>query len=162
MFLYDQLTYLQPLLQRQDRMSMAVGLEARVPFLDHPLVEWSNALRASVKLGKGEPKRLLRKIAEPFLPHEIIYRAKVGFALPLGGWLRGPLRERLEQIREPDSLSRSLLPATTIARTIEEHAGGKQDRATVLWTLLALEVWRERFFAPAAEPAPEPIAPLPS
>jgi asparagine synthase (glutamine-hydrolysing) len=162
LFRYDQLTYLQPLLQRQDRMSMAVGLEARVPFLDHPLVEWANNLRASVKLGDGKPKRLLRRLADGFLPREIIDRPKVGFALPLAEWLRGPLRERLEVIRQPESLARSLLPAAAIARTMEEHDAGKRDRATVLWTLLALEVWRERFFTAAAEPVSARIVPSPS
>lgn len=153
MFRYDQLTYLQPLLQRQDRMSMAVGLEARVPFLDHPLVEWANELRASVKLGNGQPKSLLRKIAAPYLPPEIIDRRKVGFSLPLGEWLRGPLRERLQTIRNSDSLVRTLLPSDTIVRMMEEHDRGERNRSTVLWTLLALEVWRERFFTPSSEPA---------
>jgi asparagine synthase (glutamine-hydrolysing) len=161
-FLYDQLTYLQPLLQRQDRMSMAVGLEARVPFLDHPLVEWANALSSKVKLGNGEPKRLLRHVAEGFLPREIIYRPKVGFRLPLGEWLRGPLRERLESISSPQSLARSLLPAAEIAHTIEQHDRGERNRATALWTLLALEVWRERFFSPAAEVASPQIVPMQS
>ena len=160
MFRYDQQTYLQPLLQRQDRMSMAVGLEARVPFLDHPLVEWANALRTGVKLGRGTPKRLLRRIAETSLPREIIFRPKVGFALPLAEWLRGPLRERLATVGEPGSLAGSLVPPKTITRILTEHDRGGANRATVLWTLLALEVWRERFFVKSGETVPIPAAPV--
>ena len=158
LFRYDQVTYLQPLLQRQDRMSMAVGLEARVPFLDHPLVEWANRLRARVKLGPGQPKRLLRAIARGILPAEIIDRPKVGFTLPLGDWLRGPLRERLSTLTDPQSLSRELLPAEMLTRLVQEHERGEHDRAVLLWTLLALEVWRERFFAGSiAVPQPAPL-----
>jgi asparagine synthase (glutamine-hydrolysing) len=146
MFRYDQVTYLQPLLQRQDRMSMAVGLEARVPFLDHPLVEWANALRASVKLGKGQPKRLLREMGVPYLPAEIIHRRKVGFTLPLAEWLRGPLRGQLELIRTRHSLASTLVAPDVINRMLEDHGRGERNCATVLWTLLALEIWKERFF----------------
>jgi asparagine synthase (glutamine-hydrolysing) len=101
-------------------------------------------------------------VAEGFLPREIIYRPKVGFRLPLGEWLRGPLRERLESISSPQSLARSLLPAAEIAHTIEQHDRGERNRATALWTLLALEVWRERFFSPAAEVASPQIVPMQS
>jgi asparagine synthase (glutamine-hydrolysing) len=147
MFVYDQLTYLQPLLQRQDRMSMAVGLEARVPFLDHPLVEWGNALSARTKLRGGQPKGLLRDIAAPFLDHGIIHRQKVGFALPLAEWLRGPLRERLAAVTDTDSLSASLLTQAAVRAIVDRLDRGDDSTGTVLWTLLALEVWREQFAA---------------
>lgn len=82
--------------------------------------------------------------------------------LPLGEWLRGPLRERLQAITSPNGLARSLLPAGQLARIIEQHERGERNRATALWTLLALEVWRERFLSPAAEPLSSQVAPLPS
>ena len=71
LFVYDQRTYLPPLLQRQDRISMAAGLEAREPFLDHLLVEWANALPASAKIPGGRRKHLLKAIAKPWLPDEM-------------------------------------------------------------------------------------------
>jgi asparagine synthase (glutamine-hydrolysing) len=145
LFLHDQLTYLQPLLQRQDRMSMAVGLEARVPFLDHRVVEWGNALGFAAKIGSGQPKRLLRRIAEAHLPREIIYREKVGFALPLADWLRGPLRERLSNLDSATSISSEVLGGGAVRRELAALDAGESGPATLLWTLLALEIWREAF-----------------
>jgi len=157
LFSYDQQTYLQPLLQRQDRMSMAVGLEARVPFLDHPLVEWANSLTPAVKLGNGRPKRLLRLIAEGTLPHEIIYRSKVGFALPLAGWLLGPLNERVTALRDRGTLAAQVLPGRFVERLVSQFEQGDPAGATALWTLVALEAWRERFFGPGFR---APVAPI--
>jgi asparagine synthase (glutamine-hydrolysing) len=146
LFLYDQVTYLQPLLQRQDRMSMAVGLEARVPFLDHPLVEWANSLSVGAKLGRGQPKDLLRRMAKASLPREIIYREKVGFALPVADWLRGPLRARLAVLEDGGSLSANILGPRVTRQALSALDQGLNHTATFLWTLLALEVWDERFF----------------
>jgi asparagine synthase (glutamine-hydrolysing) len=158
LFRYDQLTYLQPLLQRQDRMSMAVGLEARVPFLDHPLVDWANALAVEVKLGAGRPKRLLRAISEGSLPHGIIHRQKVGFALPLGDWLRGPLRERLHGVARGDTLAAEVLGRPLLRRAVERLDRGGNDSVTLLWSVLALDAWSEVFSGAASPVLHRPIA----
>ena len=78
-----------------DRASMAHSLEVREPLMDHPLVEWLATLPSSLKVRGGEGKYLLKKAMEPHLPHELLYRPKMGFAVPLARWFRGPLRERV-------------------------------------------------------------------
>jgi asparagine synthase (glutamine-hydrolysing) len=151
LFVYDQRTYLLPLLQRQDRMSMAAGVEARVVFLDHALVEWANALPAGRKLAGGARKALLKSIARSWLPDDIIFREKVGFAMPLGAWMRrgGPLAQRVEAIRERDSFVRGLVDERAVERLIAEHDGGAADHTDILWTLASLEVWGRCFLGAA-------------
>ena len=78
-----------------DRASMAHSLEVREPLMDHPLVEWLATLPSSLKIRGQEGKYLLKKAMEPHLPHDILYRPKMGFAVPLARWFRGPLRERV-------------------------------------------------------------------
>jgi asparagine synthase (glutamine-hydrolysing) len=160
MFLYDQDVYLPPLLQRQDRMSMAAGVEARVVFLDHHLVEWANALPASVKLAGGIRKALLKRIAASRIPAAVIEREKVGFTLPLGRWLRpgGPLHDRLQALRDPHAFLRRYTVPSRIESLIEEHARGTVDHADVLWTLLALEAWASLFVGAALRPQTLPGA----
>lgn len=143
LFLYDQRSYLLPLLQRQDRMSMAAGLEARVPFLDHALVEWANSLSAAQKIPGGHRKLLLKRIAERWLASATISRRKVGFAMPLGAWLRpgGPLAQLLDPIRDQSAAVRRFVNAGEIERLIRENSQGTADHSDLLWTLLSLEKW---------------------
>ena len=150
MFIYDQQTYLLPLLQRQDRMSMAAGLEAREPFLDHRLAEWANALNAETKLAGGARKALLKSLATRWLPDEIVYRKKVGFEMPLGEWLRpgGPLSDRVEALRDSSSLAAQVTDRAAVSRLIDEHRSGKANHGDVLWTLLALDAWAVAFLGP--------------
>lgn len=150
LFIYDQQTYLQPLLQRQDRMSMAAGLEAREPFLDHKLAEWANALSAETKLAGGARKALLKSLATRWLPDEIVYRKKVGFEMPLGEWLKtgGPLADRVEALRDTGSLAAQVTDRNVVARLIDEHRTGKANHCDVLWTLLALDAWAAAFLGP--------------
>jgi asparagine synthase (glutamine-hydrolysing) len=150
LFIYDQLAYLPPLLQRQDRMSMAAGVEARVVFLDHELVEWTNALPASVKLPGGERKGLLKRIAERWVRRDVIARRKVGFTLPLGAWLRpgGALAHRLDPLRESGGFVRSRLDPRRLDSILDEHARGSADHADLLWSFIALEAWAGQFLVP--------------
>lgn len=143
LFVYDQRTYLPPLLQRQDRMSMAAGLEAREPFLDHHLVEWANALSANIKLAGGVRKALLKSLAACWLPDEIIHRRKVGFEMPLGQWLRagGPLAHRVEALRDKGSFVAEVTERAAVERLIVEHNDGTANNADILWSLIALDVW---------------------
>ncbi len=147
-FRHDQRTYLPPLLQRQDRMSMATGLEARVPFLDHVLVEWANAVPASTKLEGGVTKRLLKEIATGVLPAEIVHRSKVGFALPLRDWLApaGPLGGRIADLRRADGT------AGDVARAA--FGASAEPSPDLLWTLLALNVWEGVFLGNSAPGRP--------
>jgi asparagine synthase (glutamine-hydrolysing) len=147
LFVYDQRTYLLPLLQRQDRMSMAAGLEIRVPFLDHHLAEWANSLPAEVKLAGGVRKALLKEMAARWLPREIINRRKVGFEMPLGAWLRrgGPLAHRVEALREQGSFSAESTNPALLARLIDEHNRGAANHADTLWSLVALDLWANIF-----------------
>ena len=139
----DFKTYLPgDILTKVDRASMAHALEVRVPILDHKLVEWAAGLPLALKRRGGEGKYLLKKAMEPHLPHEVLYRPKKGFAVPLAQWFRGPLRERLEQ-----SLLRGALADTgwfeqrAVAGLIGEHQGGRVDRSASLWSLLMLEAF---------------------
>jgi asparagine synthase (glutamine-hydrolysing) len=147
LFVYDQLTYLPPLLQRQDRMSMAAGLEARVPFLDHHLAEWANGLDAHTKLASGETKALLKQIAKQWLPSEITHRRKVGFEMPLGTYLRrgGVLSERVQALRDTSSFTSTHLNTKYVERLITEHETRQKDNADLLWTLVAVDSWARVF-----------------
>ncbi len=147
LFVYDQRTYLLPLLQRQDRMSMAAGLEVRVPYLDHHLAEWVNGLGAGVKLAGGVRKAVLRRMATRWLPDEIINRRKVGFEMPLDEWMRagGPLAHRVEALRDQNSFAAEHTDAKAVARLIDEHNRGAANHADTLWTLVALDAWGSVF-----------------
>ncbi len=147
LFTYDQQTYLVPLLQRQDRMSMAAGLEARVPFLDHALVEWANALEAEEKIPGGQRKELLKRMADRWLPDSIIRRRKVGFAMPLGEWMRagGPLSHRLDRVLQADSLAVEISSRDAIHRLVTDHRTRRADHTDLLWSLLALDAWGDAF-----------------
>lgn len=147
LFVYDQQTYLLPLLQRQDRMSMAAGLEAREPFLDHHLAQWANALSADVKLAGGVRKGLLKSLATHWLPDEIVHRRKVGFEMPLGQWLRpgGALAHRVEALRDKDSFATEVTNRKVVEHLIAEHNAGTANHADILWTLIALNVWATAF-----------------
>ena len=147
LFVYDQRTYLPPLLQRQDRMSMAAGLEAREPFLDHLLVEWANALPAAAKIPGGRRKQLLKEIAAPNLPAEIIHRRKVGFAMPIGEWLRpgGALAERVARLTADGAFVHRFLNRSALGRLVTEHDSLAADHTDILWSLIALESWADTF-----------------
>jgi asparagine synthase (glutamine-hydrolysing) len=153
LFVYDQRTYLAPLLQRQDRMSMAAGLEAREPFLDHAMAEWANALPAEVKLAGGTRKALLKQLAAHWLPAEIIHRRKVGFEMPLGLWLRrgGQLSHRVQALRDPNSPAGAMVERAEVERLIAEHDRGAANHANVLWSLVALDSWARTFLGARVE-----------
>ncbi|HWX40864.1 MAG TPA: asparagine synthase (glutamine-hydrolyzing) [Blastocatellia bacterium] len=147
LFLYDQRTYLPALLQRQDRMSMAAGVEARVPFLDHHLVEWANSLTANEKLPGGGRKGLLKSIASGWLPSGIINRKKVGFEMPLGEWMRkgGPLSARVHGLLSSNSFASEVADPKRVRSLIQQHDSRQADHGNVLWSLIALETWASIF-----------------
>ena len=138
----DIKTYLVELLMKQDNMSMAASIESRVPFLDHVLVEFATRIPREVQLQGLAGKRILKKAMEGLLPHEIIYRPKLGFPTPWSGWLSGP---RLETIRslllERRSLERGYFRREAIERLFDEHRAKHRDNYDRIWRLLNLELW---------------------
>lgn len=161
LFLYDQRTYLAPLLQRQDRMSMAAGVEARVVFLDHALVAWANSVPASDKVRGGERKALLKAIASRWIPDGIIRRPKVGFTLPLAHWMRGlpAIRERIESLRDSNARLEGFFDGAAIRRLVDAflHAGDERN-ADLIWTVMSFDAWMEVFHGPQLVPVDLPGA----
>ena len=123
-----------------DRASMAHSLEVREPLMDHPLVEWLGTLPSSFKMSGGEGKRLLKKSMEPWLPHDVLYRPKMGFAVPLIRWFRGPLREKVRNAVLGDTLrDTGLFEARVLEELVSAHEAGRRDYSAPLWTLLMFE-----------------------
>jgi len=143
--LTDQLTYLpDDILVKLDRASMSVGLEARAPFLDHRLVELAWRLPAHMRVRGGRGKILLRRLLRRELPAALVERPKAGFAIPLGGWLRGPLRDWAAALLDPARLAREgYLDPRPIAEAWRAHTDGRVDRHVELWSVLMFQAWRE-------------------
>jgi asparagine synthase (glutamine-hydrolysing) len=125
-----------------DKMSMAVGVEVRVPFLDLELVEFAAHIPMSLKQRGSEGKWILKKAMEPFLPHEVIYRPKSGFGAPLRRWMQHDLRELLGDLLSVNSLKRrGLFEPTAVQRLIAANDAGKVDASYTLLSLLCIEIW---------------------
>ncbi|HEY5366103.1 MAG TPA: XrtA/PEP-CTERM system amidotransferase [Casimicrobiaceae bacterium] len=125
-----------------DRASMAHSLEVREPLMDHPMIEWLATLPSSLKLRSGETKFLLKKAMEPYLPHDVLYRPKMGFAVPLARWFRGPLRERMRAaVLGPRLAETGMFDAGTLRHLVDAHQGGARDYSAPLWTLLMFEAF---------------------
>lgn len=133
-------------LVNMDRATMAVGLEARAPFLDHTFVELAGSVPARLKVKGWTTKYLLKRALSGRVPDAILQRRKHGFGVPIGGWLRGPLRPLLEDILHRDRLRRvGLFSAEEVDRLVHEHLTGAQNHQRSLWTLLTFELWREAY-----------------
>jgi len=149
----DRVTYLDlkmymvdQLLMQQDKMSMAVSLEARVPYLDHRLVELAATIPARMRMAGNQPKALLKKVAEKYIPTDCIYRSKKGFGAPLEAWLRGPLRERIYDALSPRRVrERGLFQVDFIEWLKQGFYGRGRDFSIVLYQLFLLEVWLRLF-----------------
>lgn len=137
----DFKTYLPgDILTKVDRASMAHALEVRVPILDHLLVEWMCALPPQWKLDGGEGKRLFKTALQPHIDADILYRPKMGFAVPLAGWFRGPLRERIRSaILGPVLGDSGLFDRDYLIQLLDRHQSGRRDHSAPLWSLLMFE-----------------------
>ena len=125
-----------------DRASMAHALEVREPLMDHSLVEWVASLPPSLKMRDGEGKWLLKRAMEPHLPNNILYRPKMGFAVPLARWFRGPLRQRVStSLLEGRLAQTGFFNRRYIEQLIDEHLSGRRDYSSPLWTLLMFEAF---------------------
>lgn len=130
------------ILTKVDRASMAHALEVRVPLLDHQLVEWISGLPNDFKRRAGEGKYLLKKAMEPYLPEDILYRPKKGFAVPLAQWFRGPLRKHVEQVVLGDTLAASgIFERRALAGMLDEHQSGRRDWSAALWAIVMFEAF---------------------
>ncbi|HKJ87114.1 MAG TPA: asparagine synthase-related protein, partial [Gammaproteobacteria bacterium] len=134
----DMKTYLPgDILTKVDRASMAHSLEVRVPVLDHRLVEWAAGMPPDYKYHQGEGKHLFKKAMRPYLPDEVLYRKKMGFAVPLNEWFRGPLRDKVrEALLGPDLLDTGLFDARALRRLLDRHQSRQWDYSAELWSLL--------------------------
>ncbi|MGH7563414.1 MAG: asparagine synthase (glutamine-hydrolyzing) [Gemmatimonadota bacterium] len=133
-------------LVKVDRMSMACSLEARVPLLDHELVELAFQVPAELKVHRGRTKILLKRVAARHVPSECVYRPKEGFSIPLKHWLRDGLRPLMEDLLSPARLGRGgLFESGEIDRLKREHLEGRANHSHLLWSLMVFEMWRRRW-----------------
>jgi asparagine synthase (glutamine-hydrolysing) len=139
-------------LVKTDRMSMAASIEARVPFLDHRLVEFTAGLPASVKVKSLGTKALLRRALRRDLPAATLRRPKRAFLVPLSQWLRGELRDLVDDtLTSATARARGLFQPAAVARLLHEQRTGSHDHGRALWTLLCLQLWLDNVLdAPAA------------
>ena len=171
----DLKTYLVELLMKQDQMSMAASIESRVPFLDHPLVEFAAALPPRMKLRGFTTKWILRYAVRTILPESILTRKKMGFPVPFALWMKGPWQSVARDVLlDRRTRERGIIEPHGVEQLIASHAAGVQEGGDAIWSLLNLELWYRTFIdgdgmqslptpAPSASAhAPSASAPAPA
>lgn len=129
-----------------DKLSMAVGVEARVPYLDKELVEFAIKIPPSLKLRDNETKYILKKVAERYLPKDVIYRPKTGFGAPVRKWITEDLKKTIdEKLSEIQIRKRGLFNYNAVQKLIKDNQAGKVDASYIIWGLLAIESWMTQF-----------------
>jgi asparagine synthase (glutamine-hydrolysing) len=146
----DLKLYLQDdLLVKVDRMSMANSLEIRVPFLDYTFVEFAATIPSRLKLKGFTSKYILKKALASRLPAGILTKKKIGFDIPLGAWMRGPLREFVQDTLAPARLARhGYFDAAFVSRLLDEHFAGRHNHRQLLWPLIIFQFWHDRYASP--------------
>ncbi|GAA4010203.1 asparagine synthase (glutamine-hydrolyzing) [Sphingomonas humi] len=145
MMLGDALGYLpDDILCKVDRASMAVSLETRVPFLDHRLAAVAARIPIGMKIADGRGKLVIRKLLDRYVPRQLTDRPKAGFGVPVGEWLRGPLKGWADDLLSEDRLRRGgLFDVEAIRRRYAQHQSGHRDSTVALWSILMFESWLE-------------------
>jgi len=145
MMLLDLTNYLpDDILVKTDRASMGASLELRAPLLDHRVLEFAWSLPTEMKIQKQAGKVILRRLLDRYVPQALVNRPKQGFGVPIGDWLRGPLRPWAEELLSVNRLQREgLLLAAPIRAKWEDHLSGKHNWQHHLWDILMFQAWRE-------------------
>ncbi|QIK95833.1 asparagine synthase (glutamine-hydrolyzing) [Sphingomonas sp. HDW15A] len=142
MMAWDMADYLpNDILAKVDRASMSASLETRAPFLDHHVVECALGLPSAMKIGSDGGKAIMRNILYRYVPRKLLDRPKAGFAIPLGQWLRGPLRDWAETLLAPDALS-DHFDVAVIRNRWATHLSGHRDDSLAIWPVLMFQAWR--------------------
>lgn len=134
-------------------MSMAVSLEARVPYLDPEMVELAFLVPDDLQVKNRGTKLLLKKVAARHVPRECVYRPKEGFSIPIKNWLNGPLRPLLEELLDGGRLKKDgLFRPETIERLKQEHQANRANHSHILWALMVFQAWRKKWLNGDARP----------
>ena len=149
----DQKTYLVELLMKQDQMSMSASIESRVPLLDHHFVEFAARCPDHMKLRGGVGKYILRKVAEEYVPYDILYRKKMGFPTPIREWLLHPDSAWIyDMLTAPGGLLSSFVNRNALEQLLLRHRNNAEDATDVVWRLLNLQLWGDLFITGRALP----------
>lgn len=145
MLFHDLTRYLpNDIMAKVDRASMAVSLEVRSPFLDHRLAEFAWGLPDAMKLRNGTGKVVLRQLLHRRVPRGLVERPKAGFAVPIGDWVAGPLRDWAESLLAPNRIRRQgILNPAEVSSLWQEHLSGRRPRPAVIWSILMFQAWLE-------------------
>jgi len=151
----DSVSYLpDDILAKVDRAAMAVALETRVPFLDHRVAELAARIPLALKIRGGRGKQVLRQLLDTLVPRELIERPKAGFAIPVGAWIKGPLRHWAEDLLEPGAMrADGWLDPDVVQRRWHDHVSGRRDSTAAIWAILMFQAWLRAHRAAAAAAA---------
>ena len=144
---FDQMSWLPDnLLERGDRMTMAASLEARMPFMDHKLAEFSSSLPDKYRVNGHTTKWVLREAMKRILPEEILERPKVGFRVPVNEWFQGDMKDYLyDHLTGSDAITAAYYNRQQLDKILSEHMNGRQNHEKLLWSLLNLELWFKEY-----------------
>jgi len=139
----DAVTYLpDDILAKVDRASMAISLETRVPFLDHRVAELVARIPLDLKVRGGRGKHILRKLLYSLVPRELVERPKTGFGIPVGEWIKGPLRPWAEDLLDAGAMrAEGWFKPEVVQRRWADHLSGRRDSTPALWSVLMFQSW---------------------